>query len=121
LACIDDKEYTETILATIRIYSEAMRAERRESLDGAVLAALIAAWHRTRCADRVLLKSVMEDLKTDYPGLSPERLSKVIGKTLGFETRRVGGLSHIWNPAARLRMLAPRYALDPELPRWPVH
>jgi hypothetical protein len=121
LACINDKNFTDSLLGTIRSYSQAVQADRRESIEGAVVGALLAAWHRTRCSDRVLLRSVTEELHTDYPSLSPERLSKILGKILGFETRRLGGMSHIWNPGPQLRVLAPRYGLNPEPPPWSVH
>src|SRR5260370_40242315 len=67
LACINDKNFTDSLLGTIRAYSQAVQADRRESIEGAVVGALLAAWHRTRCSDRVLLRSVTEQLHTVYP------------------------------------------------------
>jgi hypothetical protein len=116
LACAADRKLKPTLLGTIQAYSESLRADRRESLEGVVLQALITRWHLIDCRDRVPLGSVCEEVRLDYPYLTPERASKLLRKTLGFVTNKIDGRAYVINPGDRLRALAPRYGLSLDRP-----
>jgi hypothetical protein len=115
LACATDRKLQPTILAMVRAFSDEVQAERRDSTEGTIVGALIEAWREVQYGDRVPLRRVTERLEVEHH-LSAERVSAILRKTLGFQTRKIGGFAYVYDPRERLQTLAPHYGLSVDPP-----
>jgi hypothetical protein len=116
IACTVDPVLRTTITEVAQRYSQEMRRQRQESLEGMIADVLLRRWELQNRPDRLALQGLLDTFCEETRlKMHPRRFSGILRGVLDLPVRRVGGYSHVVTLPATMARLEVTYGMsDPE-------
>jgi hypothetical protein len=114
LSAVADPRVRETLEVRLREMSEGLRQSRHDSFEGVVAQAVLQAWVEAVNRNQPLrLSEAAAILRTRHQQrIGDRKFGELVRKTLGLQTKPVGGTYRIVSSDADLRALAVRYGVE---------
>lgn len=115
MACAEDESMKRMIRQHAVEYQATLHQDKRESMEGMVALSLLKRWRaRPKDAERLLLKEVTDQLKSDYPDMKmgSRGIGEMIRHQFGLSTPERGGAIWITVRETEIRKIAKNYHME---------